>query len=343
MSDELRNLISGVTSELNPETTDNQEAPTAQTADEFLEEEPVEVETDTETTDEVLEEAVEEVEDESEDAEDEKAEEDSEDAGEKYTVKVDGKVLEVSLDELKNGYQRQADYTREKQALKAQVEEFAQEREAFVEQISALEELEGAWSENPVTVLSHFASNTQNPTQAVALLIQDLASANLLDSQFLQMFGITPDIQQEWAREKELTQLRSSNERGASAQEQKYLAAQQELAIQQAIAEYDAQIDDIIENEDLNFNTKQRAAFRQELAAYAAENDITNLKAAYKAFKYEESQKQKAFAQKTVAKAKAKKATTVVSRSGGGEGAPVQDNSDLNAVIRAAMKEANSN
>jgi len=342
MSDELRDLIQNTFSELNPVTPDNQGEAPAQTADEFLEEEPVEVVTDEDTTDEVLEETVEEVEEDSDDAEDE-ATEDSEDTGEKYTVKVDGQTLDVTLDELKNGYQRQADYTREKQALKAEVEKFAQERVEFTEQITALEELEGAWSENPVTVLSHFASNTANPTQAVALLIQDLASANLLDSQFLQMFGITPDIQQDWAREKELTQLRSSNERGTSAQEQKYLAAQQELAIQQAIAEYDVQIDDIIDAEDLNFNIKQRAAFRQELAAYAAENEITNLKAAYKAFKYEESQKQKAFAQKTVAKAKAKKATSVVSRSSGSEGAPVQDNSDLNAVIRAAMKEATSN
>jgi len=35
----------------------------------------------------------------------------------KYTIKVDGKELEVGIDELKNGYQRQADYTRKSQAL----------------------------------------------------------------------------------------------------------------------------------------------------------------------------------------------------------------------------------
>lgn len=340
MSDELRNLIAGVTSELNPETPDNQEETPTQTVSEYLGEEE---ETTDSAPEEVSEETTEEV-DESDDVEVDEADEDSTDEnGEKYTVKVDGEVLEVTLDELRNGYQRQADYTREKQALKAQIEEFEQTKNQYAEQITALDDLDAAWSENPVTVLSHFVSSTQNPTQAVALLIQDLAAANLLDSQFLQMFGITPEVRNEWAREKELTQLRSQNQRGMSAQEEKYLAAQQELAIQQAIAEYDAQIDDIIENENLNFNTKQRAAFRQELAKYAADNDLTNLKAAYKAFKYEESQKQKALAQKTVAKAKAKKATNVVSRSGGGEGSAIQDNSDLNAVIRQAMKEATSN
>ena len=339
MSDELRNLINSTFSELNPETTDNQEEVPTQTADEYLEEEIEAVETDAEAT-EV--EETEEVE-ESDDVEEEKADEDSDDTGEKYTVKVDGEVLEVTLDELRNGYQRQADYTREKQALKAQVEEFKQVQQEFSEQIGALDELDAAWGENPVTVLSHFVSNTDNPTQAVAMLIQDLAASNLLDRQFLEMFGITSDVQKDWAREKELNELRATNKRGTSAQEQQYLAAQQELAIQQAIAEYDAQIDDIIEAEGYDFNTKQRAAFRQELAKYAAENDLTNLKTAYKAFKYEESQKQKDLAKKTVAKAKAKKATSVVSRSSGSEGASVMDTSDLNAVIRAAMKEASGN
>jgi len=82
--------------------------------------------------------------------------------------------------------------------------------------------------------------------------------------------------------------------------------------------------------------------FRKELAGYASENELTNLKAAYKAFKYEEAKKNKALAAKTVEKAKAKKATNVVSRAGAGEGSPVADTTDLNAVIRAAMKEASA-
>jgi hypothetical protein len=340
MSDELRDLIVGTVSELNPETpvADNQETETTG-VDEFLAEDEVEAGTDAEATEDTSEEETEEV-DESEETEES---EDSDSDGEKYTVKVDGQTLEVTLDELKNGYQRQADYTRDKQQLKVQVEEFEKVRESFTEQISALEELDEAWEENPVGVLTHFTSNTANPTQAVALLIKDLAAANLLDSQFLQMFGITPDVQQQWAQEKELTTLRTSNQKGTSYQERQLAEAQQELEIQRAITEYDAQIDDIIEDEGLNFNVKQRTAFRQELAKYAADNDLTNLKAAYKAFKYEEGKKQKALAAKTVEKAKAKKATSVVSRSGGGEGAPVQDNSDLNAVIRAAMKDATGN
>ena len=37
-----------------------------------------------------------------------------------YTVKIDGEEFEVTLDELRNGYQRQADYTRKSQSLAEQ-------------------------------------------------------------------------------------------------------------------------------------------------------------------------------------------------------------------------------
>lgn len=326
MSDELRNLISGVSTELNPDfELDNQEVE-ADTTEEPLEED---------TVDSTEEEISEEV----EDSEDEESE-DSDSDGEKYTVKVDGQEFSVSIDELKAGYQRQADYTRDKQALKAEVEQIEAVKEVYGEQLSALEELDAAWDENPVQVLTHFASNTANPTQAVAMLIKDLASANLLESQFLEMFGITPDVRQEWAKETELNQLRTANQRGASQKDQQLQSAQMELEVQRAIAEYDKQIDDIIDTEGYDFNVKQRNAFRQELAQYAADNELTNLKAAYKAFKYEETQKTKALAAKTAAKAKQKKAAGAATRSGGGQGAPVQDTTDLSAVIRAAMKEA---
>ena len=67
------------------------------------------------------EEVEEEVSEESEESEEELeivAEEDL-----KYTIKVDGEELEVGIEELKNGYQRQADYTRKSQALAEQRKE----------------------------------------------------------------------------------------------------------------------------------------------------------------------------------------------------------------------------
>lgn len=331
MSEELRDLISQAAVELNPET-DNQEAVEELDTDPLAEDEDDLVEADIEIENE----------DESEaDVEDE-TEEDST-GGEKYTVKVDGEKFEVTIDELKSGYQRQADYTREKQALKAEIEQVEQFKQQYAEQFTAIEELDAAWEENPVRVLSHFASNTENPTQAVAELIRDLAADNKLDSQFLAIFGITPEIQNEWRKEAELNQLRTVTQKTDTRREKELQDTQMELEVQKAIAEYDRQIDDIIDSEGFDFNTKQRTAFRQDLAKYAAENELTNLKTAYKAFKFDEGQRNKKLAAKTVEKAKAKKATNVVTRSGSGEGTPMQDNSDLNSVIRAALKEATGN
>lgn len=62
----------------------------------------------------------------------------SEDAGDheqtqtkRYTVKVDGKALEVDENELLAGYQRQADYTRKTQALSEERRAFEAERQAL--------------------------------------------------------------------------------------------------------------------------------------------------------------------------------------------------------------------
>lgn len=50
----------------------------------------------------------------------------SQEAPARYTVKVNGVELDVDLDELRNGYMRQADYTRKGQALAAQRQEAEQ-------------------------------------------------------------------------------------------------------------------------------------------------------------------------------------------------------------------------
>lgn len=74
---------------------------------------------DTETEDEVVES------DEDEDEETDEVSDAEESDDEKYVVKVDGEEIEVTLDELAKGYQRQADYTRKTQALAAEREELA--------------------------------------------------------------------------------------------------------------------------------------------------------------------------------------------------------------------------
>tara|TARA_R110000868_G_scaffold99893_2_gene274744 strand:+ start:897 stop:1907 length:1011 start_codon:yes stop_codon:yes gene_type:complete len=282
--------------------------------------------------------------DEDEDESDEDGEEESElddtDLN-KLQVKVDGEILEVTLKELKSGYQRQADYTRKAQALAAEKESFEQAAAEFGDTLGSLQQLDSAWEENPVKVLAHFASNTNNPTHSVALLIKELASAGLLDSEFMEVFGITSDVRETWGRESEVDNLRrrvASTEKNTS---ERLKEVEYEKQVQEAIADYDRQIDEILDGEGVDLTVSQRNAFRTRLATYAHDNELTNLKAAHKALKYEETQRKQAQVKKSVERAKQKKATSVVGRtSSGSSGATsIEDNSDLSAVIRAAMRD----
>ena len=333
MSEELRELIAGTMTNLDP-AADNQEV---EMDSEALDESDYASDTDTD---------IEESEDlELVDSEEDATEDETETSGETHQVKVNGEVLDVTLEELKAGYQRQADYTREKQALKKEIEEFESVQAELSTAYESVQALEDAWEENPITVLAQFASSTENPTHAVALLIKELAASNQLDRDFLEMFGITPDVQRQWADESRGEQAQRAERAQGTQRERELAEAQEQLEIQRIIAEYDRQIDEIIDENGFEFTVKQRDAFRKELANYAAENDLTNLKAAYKAFRFEEEQTKKKAAAKVAQSAKAKKAASVVARSGGPAdgGAPVTDNSDLSAVIAAAMKDVQAN
>ena len=305
----------------------------------------IEVADSIDDTDALVDELINGVDDSEDIEEDESDSEGGEDSDlERYKVKVDGDVVEVTVDELKAGYQRQADYTRKAQALAAEKQEFEETVGQFGETLQTLQQLDSAWEENPVQVLAHFTANTANPTQAVALLIKDLATAGLLERDFMEMFGITPDVRQGWSKESEVTNLKKRVSQTETEQNQKLQELAYEQEVQKALAEYESQVDDILESEGLDLTVKQRNAFRSRLAQYAHDNELTNLKAAYKALKYEDTQKKRALAEKSAERAKQKKTTSVVGRSGGGVkgAASIEDNTDLNAVIRAAMREAQS-
>ena len=107
---------------------DSQEQTASEETDAPVDEEVVE---ETEEAEEVEEEAPEEEGQAEEETEEEVAEEEEEfdvvaEEDLKYTIKVDGEEIEVGIDELKNGYQRQADYTRKSQALAEQRKETEQ-------------------------------------------------------------------------------------------------------------------------------------------------------------------------------------------------------------------------
>lgn len=332
MDDDLRSIISGALDELDPPSEDNLDS--LLTADEEAEDEvdeDITLDDDSEDTETETEESDEET--------DEEEEEASED-GETYKVKVDGEVVEVTLKEALAGYQRQADYTRKAQALAAEKEAFQTEVQELGGVLENIQMLDEAWDENPISVIANFTMSTGNATQAVALLIKELATQGQLEQQFMEMFGITADVREEWARESEVSELRQKATKAESDTNSRLEQAEMEAAVQAAIVEFDRQIDDIIETEDLDMTAKERIQFRKQLAAYARDNELTNLKAAYKALKYEESKQKKVLAEKVAAKTKEKKKTGAVARSGSaGSGTPVAAETDLRSLIVATMKE----
>jgi len=116
---------------------DSQEQTASEETDTPVDEEVVE---ETEEAEEVEEEAPEEEEGQAEEETEEEVEEEEEteivaEEDLKYTIKVDGEELEVGI-ELKNGYQRQADYTRKSQALAEQ----RKETEAILSERQKLEQ-----------------------------------------------------------------------------------------------------------------------------------------------------------------------------------------------------------
>ena len=130
---------------------DSQEQTASEETDTPVDEEVVE---ETEEAEEVEEEAPEEEGQAEEETEEEvEEEEETEIVAEedlKYTIKVDGEEIEVGIDELKNGYQRQADYTRKSQALAEQRKEteaiqserqkLEQERQMYANGLQMLQE-----------------------------------------------------------------------------------------------------------------------------------------------------------------------------------------------------------
>lgn len=334
MTDALRDIINeAMQASQNPETQDTpaEAGDTEDTAAEAVTEEPVDV-SDAEV------EETEEAADETEEVE----AEDSEEAGETYEVTIDGETVAVSLEEALAGYQRQADYTRKAQALAHERQEFEAARQELSETVEQVTSLDEAWNDNPVSVIAHFTAATDNPTQAVALLIKELASANLLEREFLDIFGITPEVRAEWAQQSEVETLRQRVTRSEQQEQARAQAQETEAAVQRAIAQFDRDIDEIIGNEGLKLSGQQRAEFRQRLATYARDNELTNLKAAYKALKYEEQSQKRKVAEKTAERTKQKKATSAVARKGSSEAGaqPVAgEPKDLRSLILESMKE----
>lgn len=133
------------------------------------------------------------------------------------TIKIDGKDVEVKLSELKNGYQRQADYTRktmevaeQRKAAEAEKSKALQERQAYAENLQRMQiQLEGALQEQQKTDWERLLNESPQEYLKQMHLAQQRQAA----------------LQENYAKQREVSeQLRAEQEQSRQA----YLREQQE-------------------------------------------------------------------------------------------------------------------
>lgn len=344
---ELQDIINSALSELSDPSPDNPQAAEVEdeVTDETVEEAVDEVETDEEASEGVetdVEQDDEDVSDEEDaDEESEEADIDPDFLSETVTVKVDGEEREITVKEALEGYQRREDYTRKTQELSEARQAFEQEIQEYSETLENVAAFEASWAEDPAGVISRMAAGTDNPTQALVLTIKNLAAEKMLEKEFLDIFGITDDVIADWSKEAELAQAKSKVSSYEKRDQEAKAEREQQDAVQQAMSRFEQQVDNIISSEGLSLNDEQRKEFTQTLAAYAFENNLTNLEAARKAMLFDESQKKRQVAEQTKQRVSQKRKASAVTRTGSaGGGSPVgQEPSDLRSLIENTMRE----
>ena len=129
-----------------------------------------------------------------------------EDKPQVFTVKVDGKEIEVTLDELQKGYSRTQDYTRktqqvaearkaaeaELQAVRAEREQYAQLLGALSEQVKVAAEPQIDWDrlyrEDPIEYVRQREVMRENKEKAAAIQAEQQRLAEIAQQEQIQRF-----------------------------------------------------------------------------------------------------------------------------------------------------------
>ena len=205
----------------------------------------------------------------------------------KYRAKVDGEEIEVEIDELINGYQRTADYTKKSQALAEQrkaleaervhLEQVKQERLAYAQKLQAL---------------NQFLSQQDQGENLEALKEAD-------------PIGYAVKVAERTEREKQLAVVRAEQQRIAQQQQaeqqqslQKHIASEAER-LSAAIPELSGPKGDDVRKQIREY-AKSQGWSEQELGSVYDHRAVVAL---YKAMKFEQLQKSKPDIQKKVSQA----------------------------------------
>lgn len=202
----------------------------------------------------------------------------------RYRVKAAGEEIEVTLDELINGYQHQRDYTKKTQAL-------AEQRKALEAEASKVEEskkLRDAYAQRLQAVEQFLSQQTKQ---------EDLAYLKETDP-----IGYAVKVAENTEREKELAILRHEQARIAQQQQ-----AEREEGLKSHISREAEKLNSLIPE----LATKDGDNIRKQIREYAKSTGWTDAELAnvydhravlalYKAMKYEQLQSSKADVTKRV-------------------------------------------
>lgn len=223
-----------------------------------------------------------------ESAEETEAEEEVSQEPQKFKVKVDNEEIEVTLEELQQGYSRTKDYTKKTQALaetrkaveaeKARIEEAKQLRDTYAQRLQVIEQM-----------------LNQNPD-----------NENLAELKESDPIGYAIKVAERAEREKQLQAVQAEKQRIAQqqqAEQQEYLKnhlASEAQKLKEWIPEFRDEVKADIARKEIKAYAKSIGFSDQELANVYDARAVQTL---YKAMQYEKLMKGKTVATKKVTEA----------------------------------------
>jgi hypothetical protein len=145
--------------------------------------------------------------------------------------------------------------------------------ETAAERLAALDLLETRWGQSPALVVAHFLASSPDPLRTLAETLVFLVNEEVLTTHALSALGIDAS---ELAT---IAEHLAGTEPGESL---RYAAA-----VNEAVLAYEAQVDEILASAGATLDADARTAFRVAVARFAYENNVPDLKIAYRLMRAE--------------------------------------------------------
>ncbi len=201
---------------------------------------------------------------------------------------------EVSGAELKDGWLRQADYTRKTQELATQRTEVESLQQRMVDWYEERAGNPAEWiteiaaeTDNPAATIADALGADKDPTNAVAWVLRSLAERGKLSDDFVKQFGLEgfADKASSYEADTKLSRLERQVQEERDARQKAEQERTDGAKTQTILADYERQWASIVQTEGLTYDSPKRE-FEDKLAVmrFARDNEIPNLEHAYAAY-----------------------------------------------------------